>query len=942
MATYSGTIDLRVTGNALKETNLINKRINELRALTSSLKPVPNLFDKNQKDPKIVKAKKDLRRLIEEYRKGVGAGKRFSNTLSGLNAQISAFGKVIGNVNIGSDEFVDAITAQEKASRRLARAEAARLKVQTQINTANTVGRSTSVQETLDLSKVIPKSISGLELYQRELQDTFRNVRVGSKDYQDLSRAIADVNRQLAVARGEGPVQGPALPKGFSEKGRISQGRSNRFQDSLATGVGFPLLFGGGPGSVAGGALGAILGKGEGGFGLQILFSAVGAQLDQAFKTLQDIGNAVQAIDVERLVEANIRINSELRTQLSQLKKLGDVDSARELVSNRVAEVTGTIPGTVEDISNAVNLLGAAWNGVVQKASTFVGIIGAPLAVALAGALKGLDLILTVFNLLLSAVGNAIKQFGQFVIRLTLGNDVLERMEEALININGQFDAATAKAAQLAETLKKDALRATRELELEETLTLGVTPSERVSDINARLDKQIKDIGDKYKEQGQKVLEAFSEAGGTPGALEAKNNAFEQIRVARNAEEAAARAQASRSKALIISRESLRVNKAITSEDIKQSNLANKLVGLSFGRVGAIEDELSNLRLMTDLKIRQVQLSENDQNVQNAKINNLKLEEQVRRNQLEIELEKLKVQKQVIALQRSQNLANLQRGLEQEAAGFALPTGNIFADPFSALERQQGFRRENVLSPLRNQIEELDLQYAGAANLEERAKIFGQIEDLEKQIEVYDRLLPKIEEAQRVQLAYNEALSLVSGPVDQLVNGFTEIIAGTKSVEQAFADLLRSLADTLIKYATQMIAQYVAIGIARTFAGVPPADGGTAFPTDSPVGVASPAGFNLGGFGAFQKRAKGGPVGAGSPYMVGERGPELFVPRSSGTIIPNNALGGGANVTVNVDASGSNVQGDSNQASQLGKAIGAAVQAELVKQKRPGGLLAGV
>jgi len=44
-------------------------------------------------------------------------------------------------------------------------------------------------------------------------------------------------------------------------------------------------------------------------------------------------------------------------------------------------------------------------------------------------------------------------------------------------------------------------------------------------------------------------------------------------------------------------------------------------------------------------------------------------------------------------------------------------------------------------------------------------------------------------------------------------------------------------------------------------------------------------------------------------------------------------------VVVNVDASGSSAQGDGQQAKQLGSAIGAAVQAELIKQKRPGGLL---
>lgn len=43
----------------------------------------------------------------------------------------------------------------------------------------------------------------------------------------------------------------------------------------------------------------------------------------------------------------------------------------------------------------------------------------------------------------------------------------------------------------------------------------------------------------------------------------------------------------------------------------------------------------------------------------------------------------------------------------------------------------------------------------------------------------------------------------------------------------------------------------------------------------------------------FEARAKGGPVTAGRPYLVGEEGPELFSPRASGTIIPNDRLGGG-------------------------------------------------
>ena len=64
-----------------------------------------------------------------------------------------------------------------------------------------------------------------------------------------------------------------------------------------------------------------------------------------------------------------------------------------------------------------------------------------------------------------------------------------------------------------------------------------------------------------------------------------------------------------------------------------------------------------------------------------------------------------------------------------------------------------------------------------------------------------------------------------------------------------------------------------------------------------------------------------------------------------GNIIPNSQLGGGGGgttnmVTVNVDASQSSVQGNSADAQQLGQVIGQAVKAQLIKEKRAGGLLA--
>lgn len=82
--------------------------------------------------------------------------------------------------------------------------------------------------------------------------------------------------------------------------------------------------------------------------------------------------------------------------------------------------------------------------------------------------------------------------------------------------------------------------------------------------------------------------------------------------------------------------------------------------------------------------------------------------------------------------------------------------------------------------------------------------------------------------------------------------------------------------------------------------------------------------------------------GVGNYGLMGEAGTEAIMPlrRGRNGKLGVEASGGGVgNVVVNVNASGSNVQGNGPDAKALGNAIGAAVQAELIKQKRPGGLL---
>ena len=90
-------------------------------------------------------------------------------------------------------------------------------------------------------------------------------------------------------------------------------------------------------------------------------------------------------------------------------------------------------------------------------------------------------------------------------------------------------------------------------------------------------------------------------------------------------------------------------------------------------------------------------------------------------------------------------------------------------------------------------------------------------------------------------------------------------------------------------------------------------------------------------------RANGGPVNPGQYYVVGENGPEILVPNSSGTVIPNGGgMGGGGStsVVINIDASGTKTEGDAGNARELGRRIESAVRSVLMVEQRPGGMLA--
>ncbi len=149
---------------------------------------------------------------------------------------------------------------------------------------------------------------------------------------------------------------------------------------------------------------------------------------------------------------------------------------------------------------------------------------------------------------------------------------------------------------------------------------------------------------------------------------------------------------------------------------------------------------------------------------------------------------------------------------------------------------------------------------------------------------------------------------------NQMTSAIEGLIDGTKTLGESLSGLLKTFASMFLRS-----------GIGSLVGSIFPSANGNVFAQNGIVPY-----------------AKGGYIGRPTMALMGEAGPEAVLPLrrgSNGKLGVESSGGGTSNVTVNVDASGSSVEGDGPNASQLGKAIGAAVQAELIKQKRPGGLL---
>ena len=942
MASYNANINIAVSGQ--DRLKYVLNSVEKLNALTAKLKPINLLAPGAGAGGDAIRVAKkqldDFARAIVNF-KPEGINKRarqLSNTLAGASDQASALTTALANVGLKSGGFKQ--QAVEVRNYALALDTAAR-------NAARLDVISAAVQRGARVQNIATRFNVSTE----QVEQRLANIREAAAKRQaqlDAAERQRDLQKILLLKR---EADFEIRLGDIRERNAAADAKRKRRTSSLSNaliGGAFPLLFGQGIGASAGGALGGFAGAqiagDKGGFGGSLAGTIVGqATIDFAINSAVKLGQAL--IDPTEKIDDLIGFlgiaGTKLNDNIKVLRALGLSSTASAVA---LAKLETTLQK--EGFKNAQE-----FGKDLQTLSNAFGRLELAAANLAAGALPGI----------LDALTELLKGAGQAPLAPVLAPKTktpAEAIKQAqAFNFIGPQPDATLTAERVAQKAVSDEKQrqltlATAQKNLEAD-TLSLTRVDLATRQGAVAIQQVQnDLARKQLEYRNETTAAAKELLGLEVEVLEQQKAQAQA-AQRNAVIEAQRAGTRQIGGLLIEQTALE-NQILVLRGESAKLLHGEEVSLA-SQLNTLEQRYQNeidiLFVRRDLEKIGVNEAEVLKEI-NTKYNGLA---SVVKQRAKNETETLKQQQAQynltqLQIEQQRQLTNLETSgrfqLElQRTQSFADPMGmGFFGD--ALLNQKLALEEYSVtLSNYDAQLLALEERIAvPGLNPEVLLGLTQQSEALKDQIALYKEYQPAIVQARLEQERYNTILNATNPIVDNLFNSITNLVAGTMTAREAFASFLNSIADMLANAAKKMIAQYIAIGIARMFAGM---GGGTTSLSNANLAdvnkyAGSVSDFSIGSF-PLAGKAAGGPVMGGTPYIVGEKGPELFMPGRSGTIIPNDALGGGTtNVVVNVDASGnSNVQGDQQQAKQLGVAVSAAVQAELVKQQRPGGLLAG-
>ena len=310
----------------------------------------------------------------------------------------------------------------------------------------------------------------------------------------------------------------------------------------------------------------------------------------------------------------------------------------------------------------------------------------------------------------------------------------------------------------------------------------------------------------------------------------------------------------------------------------------NKLVGVSIGlqdklkqsRLDAISGDLEAANLDRLKASADILIQIQNQAVDALAARNIELDKSARLSELTAELGSQALAQEITNIEFATSLQEKRIGLVE--ANFAAQQSVLEAKIAEGTANETEIAQLEHIKKLLREINKLKgIVTTTSAELKKGAK--GEIDQFIQQS------TNELNNFQALAVRVSKGIGDAVG--NSLANGISGLIEGSATVKEVFADMLKSIGQTLVQEGTKMIATYIAIGIAKAFAGMGRSGGGGVGKLpENPLDSFRAAGVQ-GPIYDFQAKANGGPVSGGQPYMVGERGPELFVPGQSGGVMRN-------------------------------------------------------
>ena len=201
----TAVIDIRVKGGS--ELSRVRKQVAKINDLVRAIKPIPSLFDTRtfqgldalyKKNRRVIAASN---RLKDEL-KGIADGTiKVQGTTASLNRQLGNLQSIFGSLSAGTKEWRQALVATERAQVAVFKSDQ-KIMNQRAKSLSSRGGGKDIVPSVLGASGSVAQSVNGLAAYRSELQRLRNEVKIGSKEYNDLGAAIERVNRTLSAKEG--------------------------------------------------------------------------------------------------------------------------------------------------------------------------------------------------------------------------------------------------------------------------------------------------------------------------------------------------------------------------------------------------------------------------------------------------------------------------------------------------------------------------------------------------------------------------------------------------------------------------------------------------------------------------------------------------------------------------------------------------------------------